>query len=111
MKVRWELSGGIAPPCHGATPLSRDGLIRNGLWPSAGPVWYAAGSMTSPPLGARLTADGADFALFSPHGQRAWVCLFDDQGEVRHELSRQETIFQGHVAGVRAGTRYGFRVE
>jgi isoamylase len=67
--------------------------------------------MTSPPLGARLTADGADFALFSPHGQRAWVCLFDDQGEVRHELSRQETIFQGHVAGVRAGTRYGFRVE
>jgi isoamylase len=68
--------------------------------------------MTSPPpLGAKLTADGAGFALFSPHGQRAWVCLFEGGHEVRHELGRQGPFFVGHVAGVRAGAQYGFRVD
>jgi isoamylase len=64
-------------------------------------------------LGARLAGDGADFALLSPGGHRAWVCLYDDDDReiARHELGRQEPHFAGHVAGVRAGARYGFRVD
>ncbi len=69
-----------------------------------------------PPLGATLTDGGVTFAVFSRHGTRAWVCLFDPDAPerelARHELGeRTADVFHGFVAGARAGALYGFRVD
>ena len=68
------------------------------------------------PLGATITPDGTNFAVFSEHGQRAYVCLFspeDPEHEVaRHELvERTALVFHGFVPKVSEGALYGFRVD
>ena len=68
------------------------------------------------PLGATIVEGGVNFSLFSEHGHRAFVCLFDPAMPAR-EIARYELVertaevFHGFVPGVRAGALYGFRVE
>lgn len=68
-----------------------------------------------PALGATLTATGAHFALHSRHATGVELCLFDhvDASErTRIPMERgPDFTFVAHVAGVRAGQLYGFRVH
>ena len=63
-------------------------------------------------LGATVTDRGTNFAV-SSGGDAVWLCLFDDAGaETRLALpGREVDVWHGFVEGVRAGTRYGFRVD
>jgi glycogen operon protein len=68
------------------------------------------------PLGATLTDEGVNFAVFSRNGTRAFVCLYDPgdpaREVARHELrGRTAHVFHGFVPGVREGALYGFRVD
>lgn len=50
--------------------------------------------------------------MFSRHGARVWLCVFGDTGEQRHELKQREgDMHHGFVTGLKAGAKYGFRVE
>jgi len=65
-------------------------------------------------LGAIPDAAGTNFALFSAHAEKVELCLFDEAGA--HEVARltlparSGDIWHGHVQGVAAGQRYGYRV-
>jgi glycogen operon protein len=65
-------------------------------------------------LGATPDAAGTNFALFSAHAEKVELCLFDDEGRretARFALpARSGDIWHGHVPGVVAGQRYGYRV-
>ncbi|TIP96568.1 MAG: glycogen debranching enzyme GlgX, partial [Mesorhizobium sp.] len=69
--------------------------------------------MTS--LGATVTREGIRFAAWSSAASRLWVSIFDEQGE--REIDRLELQPEGEgvhalfVAGLAAGTRYGFRAD
>ncbi len=70
----------------------------------------------SHPLGATGEDKGVNFAVFSRHGTRAYVCLYDAQDPkreiARHELpGRTAHIFHGFVPEVAAGALYGIRVD
>ena len=81
----------------------------------------AATGLSSPivsvfPLGAHVDADGVRFAVASASAEAVEVCLVDGaQGaftECRVELTeRTFGVWHGHVPGVRAGQRYGYRVH
>ena len=66
-------------------------------------------------LGATPVGDGVGFAVFSRHGERGWVCLFDARGDreiARWRLGgRDGDIHHGFVPGVGPGTRYGLRFD
>ncbi|WP_370276099.1 glycogen debranching protein GlgX [Georgenia sp. SYP-B2076] len=68
-------------------------------------------------LGAHLVGDGIDVAVHAARANRVDLCLVDvaDDGsltERRYRLRGPVTgIWHGHVPGVRAGQRYGFRVH
>ncbi len=65
--------------------------------------------------GATREDAGVLFGVRSGTATRVWVSLFDDAGEretERVELAREdETLFSGHVSGLKAGARYGFRAD
>lgn len=77
----------------------------------------AAGALTRPvELGAHIVGDGVDFAVRAPNASRVMVCLVDEDPdgqliERRFSLHRNVDHWAGHVAGVGAGQRYGFRVD
>ncbi|TWI54833.1 glycogen operon protein [Pseudomonas duriflava] len=64
-------------------------------------------------LGATLTDDGINFAVWSPEAERLELCLFDAKGNqetarlVFHE--QRGGVWHGHLPGGRAGLRYGLR--
>lgn len=66
-------------------------------------------------LGAVADAQGVNFALFSEHATKVELCLFSDDGET--ELARlalpekRGPIWHGHVAGLKPGQLYGYRVH
>ncbi|MDB5819236.1 MAG: treX, partial [Rhizobacter sp.] len=65
-------------------------------------------------LGASLTADGVNFAVYSEIAEKIEVCLFDADGsnERRVELpGHTHAVWHGHIAGCRAGDLYGIRVH
>ncbi len=64
-------------------------------------------------LGATVDAEGTNFAIFAESAEAVDVCLFDDDGtETRIPLPESTFhIWHGYLPGVRAGTRYGFRVD
>ena len=73
---------------------------------SAGPAIIASSAPQS-------TADGTNFAVWSPDADAVWLCLFDDDGsETRVEL-RERTlgVWHGYIRGVGHGQRYGYRVD
>ncbi|MDQ3646700.1 MAG: glycogen debranching protein GlgX, partial [Actinomycetota bacterium] len=65
------------------------------------------------PLGATWDGAGVNFALFSEHGTRVELCLFDDDGtETRSDLKEVTAfVWHGYVPGIGPGARYGFRVH
>src|SRR5690606_20218649 len=66
------------------------------------------------PLGASLTEEGVNFALFSAHATQAWLCLFDEGGRETARLPlprRTEDVWHGLLPGAGAGLSYGYRVE
>src|SRR5690606_19588182 len=66
------------------------------------------------PLGASLADGGVNFALFSAHATRVWLCLFDEAGRetARRPLPRRtEDVWHGLLPGAGAGLSYGYRVE
>ena len=67
------------------------------------------------PMGASLTGDGVNFAVFSAHAERIELCLFTPDG--RKEMARLDIgdrdgdIWHIHVGGLTVGTVYGFRAH
>ncbi|AUT62547.1 glycogen debranching protein GlgX [Paraburkholderia terrae] len=67
------------------------------------------------PLGATWDGRGVNFALFSAHATKVELCLFDDEG--KQELERIELpeytdeVWHVHMAGLKPGTVYGYRVH
>ncbi|OWY18147.1 glycogen debranching enzyme GlgX [Thioclava sp. JM3] len=66
-------------------------------------------------LGARVTGDGVNFAIFSGEAEKVELCLFDDEGKeelTRLEMPQQEGgIWFGHLPGAQEGLAYGYRVH
>ena len=66
------------------------------------------------PLGATWDGEGVNFALFSEHGEKVELCLFDSKGrrEVhRIELPEQtDRVWHGYLPDARPGQLYGYRV-
>ncbi len=65
------------------------------------------------PLGATLTATGANFAWPAPGADAVCVCIFDenDREVARLRLpGRTGDVHHGHAEGIAEGTRYGLRV-
>ena len=64
------------------------------------------------PLGAHPEAGGVRFAVASSVADRVELCLIDDDGERRIELTeRTFGVWHGLVPGVIPGQRYGYRVH
>ncbi|HEX7404291.1 MAG TPA: glycogen debranching protein GlgX [Candidatus Nanopelagicaceae bacterium] len=66
-------------------------------------------------LGATLTHEGTNFALWSEGADAVELCLFNEINghlvETRFALAhRTGPIWHGYLAGVRPGQRYGFRI-
>ncbi len=67
------------------------------------------------PMGASLTGDGVNFAVFSAHAEMIELCLFSSDG--RKETARlpirdrDGDIWHIHVGGLTAGCVYGFRAH
>jgi isoamylase len=66
-------------------------------------------------LGATWDGRGTNFALFSAHGEKVELCLFDGKG--RREIDRvalperTEDVWHGYLADVTPGQLYGYRVH
>ena len=73
---------------------------------------YLAEGRTAP-LGATLTPEGVNFAVFSQRAEAIELCLFDADGrERRHRLhGPDDGIFHGLLPGAGAGLRYGLRAH
>jgi isoamylase len=68
------------------------------------------------PLGATWDGRGVNFALFSEHGEKVELCLFDGPDERRESarvVLREKTdqVFHGYFTDVRPGQLYGYRVH
>ncbi len=65
------------------------------------------------PLGVTLTPTGANVALATRTAEAVTLCLIDAEGaETRVPLTEQDAgVWHGLVPGIRAGQRYGFRVD
>lgn len=69
---------------------------------------------TTDKLGATLTEEGVNFAVYSESASAIWVSVFNEQDEEtdRFELDvHRDNIHAGLVAGLGAGTRYGLRAD
>jgi len=65
-------------------------------------------------LGATITPDGVNFAVYSESASAIWVSLYDEQDQEtdRFELDVHENnIHAGLIAGIGAGARYGLRAD
>ncbi|MBU2987485.1 glycogen debranching protein GlgX [Saccharophagus degradans] len=66
------------------------------------------------PMGATVSAQGTNFAIFSEHAEKVELCLFDEMGQT--ETARimlpgnTDHVWHGFVEGVQAGALYGYRV-
>ncbi|MDO5357099.1 MAG: glycogen debranching protein GlgX [Conchiformibius sp.] len=65
------------------------------------------------PMGAHADGNGVNFAVFSAHAEWIDVCLFDENGkEQRFRLPEKSgDVFHGHISGIGAGQRYGYRAD
>ncbi|MEY9966273.1 isoamylase [Streptacidiphilus sp. MAP12-16] len=82
--------------------------------PVHAPVWPGSWQ----PLGARVHIGpdgrpGTNFALWAAGAEAVELCLFDQEDqETRYQLQEQTfQIWHGHLPGIVAGQRYGFRVH
>ncbi len=64
------------------------------------------------PLGATVTEDGVNFAVFAGRADRVELCIFEGGQERRWELvARDRGVWHGLLRGGEAGLQYGFRVH
>ncbi len=67
------------------------------------------------PLGARIESGGSNLAVLSRHGEKIWVCIFDDEDDreiARFALpGRSGDVHHGFISGLTAGMRYGLRAD
>src|ERR1700733_14423635 len=67
------------------------------------------------PLGATWDGEGVNFALYSEHGEKVELCLFDNSGRretLRVPLPEQtDMVWHGYLSEVRPGQLYGYRVS
>ena len=66
------------------------------------------------PLGAKASSKGTNFALYSEHATKVFVCLFDENDKQTDCIELRERtafVFHNTVVGIKAGQRYGYRVE
>jgi glycogen operon protein len=78
-----------------------------------GPVLVPGGGNTDN-LGATLTEDGINFAVYSETASAIWVSIFNEQDEeVERFLTdvHEDNIHAVRIAGLGAGTRYGLRAD
>lgn len=64
--------------------------------------------------GASVVDGGVNFGVYAPDASRVELCLFDAQGRetARHDLcAGTDGCWQGRLAGVGAGQRYGYRAH
>jgi len=70
-----------------------------------------------PPLGATVTPDGVDFAVYAGHADAVEICLFeagDPTGASEHRIvltNRAHGTWFGSVPGLCAGQRYAVRTQ
>jgi isoamylase len=70
-----------------------------------------------PPLGATVTNDGVDFAVYAGHAEAVEICLFeagDAAGASERRIAlgeRRHGTWFGSVPGLRAGQRYAVRAQ
>jgi isoamylase len=66
------------------------------------------------PLGSTWDGEGVNFALYSEHGEKVELCLFDSYGRrenLRVPLPEQtDMVWHGYMPEVRPGQLYGYRV-
>jgi glycogen operon protein len=62
-------------------------------------------------FGARLTHDGAAFAVWAPDAAALTLCLFDGDAERQVPMEREGDIWRAHVSGIGSGQRYGLRAD
>lgn len=65
-------------------------------------------------LGATITPDGVNFAVYSEAASAIWVSLYDEQDQEieRFELDvHEDNIHAGLISGIGAGARYGLRAD
>jgi isoamylase len=66
------------------------------------------------PLGATWDGEGVNFSLFSEHGEKVELCVFDPRG--RHEFFRiplpeqTDQVWHGYLPEARPGLLYAYRV-
>src|SRR6185369_12400662 len=67
------------------------------------------------PLGATLTPDGVNFALYSKNATEVFLLLFDkpdgEPTDIIRLANRDKFIWHGLVKGLRAGQLYGYKVR
>ena len=68
------------------------------------------------PLGANWDGGGTNFALFSEHGEKVELCLFDPADPQREIarlplVERTDHVFHGYVPEAVPGMLYGYRVD
>src|SRR5499425_1244353 len=67
------------------------------------------------PLGATLTPDGVNFAVYSQHAAEVFLLLFDQPDREPSDIiqlgNRDKFIWHALVRGVRAGQLYGYKVR
>ncbi|MBX3069880.1 MAG: glycogen debranching protein GlgX [Thermomicrobiales bacterium] len=67
------------------------------------------------PLGATLTGNGVNFAIYSEHATSVTLCLADGSGRSSGRefrlTARTGNVWHGFVEGIEAGQRYGYRID
>jgi glycogen operon protein len=66
------------------------------------------------PLGAKSSAKGTNFALYSEHGTACFLCLYDENNQETDCIELKEKtafVFHGFLPGLQPGQRYGYRVD
>ncbi len=69
---------------------------------------------TPAPLGATLSPDGVNFALYSSIAERVELCLYNPDGSFAGNLDLPDCtddIWHGFLPGIGAGQHYGYRVH
>src|SRR3954447_3528849 len=101
--------------------MTRSSRSDRSMGNDSGGVTDAATGLSSPivsvfPLGAHVDPDGVRFAVASSSAEAVEVCLVDGDPDAPTErrfalTERTFGVWHGHVPGVGAGQRYGYRVH
>ncbi|EAQ67180.1 glycogen debranching enzyme [Marinomonas sp. MED121] len=66
------------------------------------------------PLGATLTEQGVNFAVYSKHAKQVLLCLFDEAEMQEEQIAlnqKSQGIWHGEIKGIKLGQRYAYRVK